>query len=130
QGRSYDTKKTKVVCAVEVSDTGKIKRGYAKVIDDYSANSIESIFSEHIGTTAQIKTDEWSAYKKLSKTYSIEQEKSMAGMNFKEIHTIIRNLKTWLRTIQTHIDKGHTQKYLDEFFYRLNRSIHKETIFR
>ena len=29
----------------------------------------------------------------------------------------------------THVNKHHLQKYLDEYFYRLNRSIYKETIF-
>ncbi|MET4084147.1 hypothetical protein ABIB40_004121, partial [Pedobacter sp. UYP30] len=34
-----------------------------------------------------------------------------------------------VRTIQTHVHKYHLQKYLDEYFYRLNRSIFKKTIF-
>jgi hypothetical protein len=29
---------------------GKIKRGYANVIDDYSAKSIKPLFDEHIST--------------------------------------------------------------------------------
>ena len=73
QGRSYDSKKSKVVCAIELTEKGKIKRGYAKVIDDYSANSIEPIFKEHISLDANIKTDKWTVYKKLSKKYSIVQ---------------------------------------------------------
>ncbi len=47
QGRSYDSKKSKVVCAVEITEKGKIKRGYAKVIKDYTANSIEPIFKAY-----------------------------------------------------------------------------------
>ena len=131
QGRSYHSKKTKVVCAVELTEQGKIKRGYAHIIDDYSAKSIKPIFDDHISTQAKIKTDKWSAYTKISKEedYNIVQEKSNPNSNFKQIHTIIQQIKSGLRTIQTHVHKEHLQKYLDEYFYKLNRSIYKETIF-
>lgn len=130
QGRSYDTKKAKVVCAIELTDKGKIKRGYAKVIDDYSAKSIQPIFDEHISKEAHITTDKWTAYTKIAKEYTnLKQEKSQPTVNFKQINIIIQQLKSGLRTIQTHVNKYHLQKYLDEYFYRLNRSIYKETIF-
>ena len=130
QGRSYDTKKAKVVCAVELTDQGKIKRGYAKVIEDYSAKSIQAIFEQHISKEAKVKTDLWTAYTKIARVYTnIRQEKSEPTSNFKQIHTIIQQVKSGIRTIQTHVSKFHLQKYLDEYFYRLNRSIHKETIF-
>jgi len=130
QGRSYDTKKAKVVCAIELTEQGKIKRGYAKVIDDYSAKSIQPIFDEHISKKANIKTDKWTAYTKIAKEYpNLKQEKSQPTVNFKQINNIIQQLKSGLRTIQTHVNKHHLQKYLDEYFYRLNRSIYKETIF-
>jgi hypothetical protein len=38
-------------------------------------------------------------------------------------------IKTAIRTIQSHVNKEHLQKYLDEYFYRLNRSIYKDSIF-
>lgn len=129
QGRSYDSKKSKVVCAIELSEKGKIKRGYAKVIDNYSVNSIEPIFKEHISLDANIKTDKWTAYKKLSKKYLIDQEKSKPNENFKQMRTIVQQIKSEIQTIQTHVNRGHLQKYLDEYFFRLNRSIYKETIF-
>jgi len=128
QGRSYDTKKDKVVLAIEVSPEGGVKRGYAKVIKDYSAKSIRPLFEAHIGSEAKVFTDKWTAYTKLSKEYDITQEKSEPGKNFNQIHTIIHQIKSGLRTIQTHT-KGHLQKYLDEYCFRLNRSIFKETIF-
>jgi hypothetical protein len=129
QGRCYHTKKAKVVCAVELTDEGKIKRGYAQIIDDYSAESIQPIFEEHIDKEAKIKTDKWTAYTKIAKDYDITQEKSMPNVNFKQIHTVIQQIKSGIRTIQTHVNIGHLQKYLDEYFYRLNRSIFKDTIF-
>ena len=45
------------------------------------------------------------------------------------MHTIIQQIKSGIRTIQTHENRGHLLKYLDENFFRLNRSIYKETIF-
>jgi len=129
QGRSYKTKKSKVVCAVELTEDGKIKRGYAKIIDNYSAKEIKPIFEEHISKEAKVKTDMWSAYKKIKEDYKITQEKSKPNENFKQIHTVIQQIKSGIRTIQTHVSKGHLQRYLDEYFYRLNRSIFKETIF-
>ncbi len=128
-GRSYKTKKKKVVCAVEISPQGKIKRGYALPIDDYSSKSIRQIFENHISKEASVKTDEWSAYKKLSKTYKITQVKSENGEGLKEIHVIIQGLKSWLRTIPTHVSKYHFQLYLNEYFFRLNRSNSKNRIF-
>jgi transposase-like protein len=129
QGRSYDSKKAKVVCAVELTGSGKVKRAYAKIIDNYSAEAIKPLFDEHIDKDANIKTDKWTAYTKISKEYNITQEKSNPTVNFKQMHTIIQQIKSGIRAIQTHVNIGHLQRYLDEYFYRLNRSLFKETIF-
>ena len=43
-GRSYNVKKKKVICAVEVTEDGKIKRFYAQKINDFSSKSLRSIF--------------------------------------------------------------------------------------
>lgn len=129
QGRSFDTKKSKIVFALELTKAGKVKRGYAKVINDYSAKSIRVLFEEHVDKGASVQTDKWTAYSKISKEYNITQEKSNPGKNFNQIHTIIHQIKSGIRTTQTHVDKGHLQKYLDEYFYKLNRSQFKDTIF-
>lgn len=129
KGRSYDSKKKKIVGAVELTDANKIKRFYALPIDNYSGKELEAIFKNHIAVEAKVETDGWKGYNKMKKKYHIKSTKSMPGINFNEIHTVIQNLKSWLRAIPTHISKEHTKAYLDEFCYRLNRSIHKETIF-
>ena len=129
QGRSYDSKKAKVFCAVELTGSVKVKRAYAKIIDNYSAEAIKPLFDEHIDKDANIKTDKWTAYTKISKKYNITQEKSNPTVNFKQMHTIIQQIKSGIRAIQTHVNIGHLQRYLDEYFYRLNRSLLKETIF-
>lgn len=129
QGRSYDTKKTKAVIAVELTNKKRIKRVYVKAIDDYSAKSLTPIFEEHISTTAKVFTDKWRGYNPLKATYNIEPIQSNNGKNFKELHIMIHQIKSWIRTIPSHISKKHIQAYFDEFCYRINRSIFKETIF-
>lgn len=129
QGRSYDSKKKKAVIAVELSDKHQVKRVYVKSIDDYSAKSLTPIFEEHISKTAKVVTDKWRGYEPLKKEYDIEQKLSNHGKNFKELHIVIMQLKSWLRAIPTHVSKWHIQAYFDEFCFRINRSQFKKSIF-
>jgi hypothetical protein len=46
QGRSRDSKKKKIVGAVELSEKGKVKRVYFNKIDDYSSKSLSCIFDK------------------------------------------------------------------------------------
>ena len=128
-GRSYDTKKKKIVGAVELSENGGIKRVYALRIDDYSAKSLERIFEKHISKEARVKTDNWKGYRPLMNDYNISQSKSNKGASMPEIHIAIHLIKSWLRTVYSWVHIGHVEKYLDEFSFRINRSVYKETIF-
>ena len=129
QGRSYDTKKKKAVIAVELTDNNKVKRVYIKSINDYSAKSLTPIFEEHISISAKIITDKWRGYEPLKEIYDIEQIYSNNGANFKQLHIIIMQVKSWLRAIPTHVSKWHIQAYFDEFCFRVNRSQFKTSIF-
>jgi len=129
QGRSYDSKKKKAIIAVELTDKYRVKRVYVKSIDDYSSKSLTPIFEEHIDTSAKIFTDKWRGYEPLKEIYNITQIKSNNGKNFKTLHIIIHQIKSWLRTMPTHVSKKHIQKYFDEFCYRINRSQSKDFIF-
>ena len=128
-GRSYDSKKKKIVCSVELTNTGKVKRMYALKIDNYSAKELKGIFKKHIAVEAQIATDEWKGYRPLSEEYNITQYKSEGGVNFKALHTMIHQVKSWLRTTYSWISPFNVNRYLDEFCYRINRSQAKNTIF-
>ena len=129
QGRSYDTKKKKAVIAVELSEKHQVKRVYVKAIEDYSAKSLTPIFEQHISDTATVVTDKWRGYQPLKQSYNIEQRFSNQGKNFKELHIVIMQLKSWIRAIPTHVSKWHIQSYFDEFCFRINRSQFKESIF-
>jgi hypothetical protein len=128
QGRSNNSKKKKVVAAVELDDKGGVRRAYFKKIDDYSSDELGKIFESHISKDAKIKTDKWTGYMPLKKEYNIEQIKSNTA-DFFEMNTIIHQVKSWLRSVYSWMHDQNIEKYLDEYSYRLNRSIHKETIF-
>ena len=129
QGRSKDSKKKKLIGALELSKTGKVKRVYFKKIEDYSSKSLCEIFDSHISSEAQVVTDKWTGYVPISKRFNIEQKYSDKGRSMKQMHTIIHQLKSWLRSIYSWVHQGHIEKYLAEYSYRINRSIYKQTIF-
>lgn len=125
QGRSSSSKKVKVVlaCEVVVNKKGEITlgNGYAQVIEDYSAESLNPIFKEKIDPKAKVTTDGWKSYIPISKEYAITQEISIGGENFKELNTLTMLFKGWIRGIHHHVSKSRMQNYIDEFFYRFNR---------
>ena len=102
QGRSKSEKKIRIVIALEYCD-GKSGRRYAKVIDDYSAKSLKTIFDVHIDKKAKITTDGWTGCSPSKKEYPhFEQKLSDNGQNFKMLYIQIRNFKNWLRGVHSY----------------------------
>ena len=128
-GRSYDSKKKKIVCAVELTKEGKVKRMYSMKIENYSAKELKKMFEAHISTDASVTTDLWKGYRPLMKEYNISQIESDNGLNFKALHTMIHQIKSWIRTTYSWVSESNINRYLDEFCYRINRSQMKENIF-
>lgn len=128
-GRSYNSKKKKVVTALELTDKGKIKRMYALKIDNFSSKELEKIFEKHIDENASITTDLWRGYRPLFEEYNITQIESNNGKNFIALHTMIHQVKSWIRTTYSWVSDFNINRYLDEFCYRLNRSRSKVNIF-
>lgn len=129
QGRSYDSKKKKAVCALQLTEDGKVKRFYILKIKDFSSKSLRQIFDKHIEKEAKITTDKWKGYAPISEEYNITQILSKNGSNFKALHTMIHQVKTWIRTTHSWVSDGNIQRYFNEFCYRINRSQNKESIF-
>ena len=50
-------------------------------------------------------------------------------MNFKALHTMIHQVKSWIRTTYSWVSEKHIDRYFNEFCYRINRSQSKATIF-
>ena len=128
-GRSYDTAKKKTVCAVQLTQEGKVKRMYALKITDFSSKSLKTIFTKHIDPTAKVTTDLWKGYVPISKDYNIQQISSNKGLNFPALHTMIHQVKSWIRTTYSWVSEFNINRYYDEFCFRINRSQDKKTIF-
>ena len=128
-GRSYNAKKKKAITAVEFTDQGKVKRMYALNIKDFSARSLQYIFMKHIDRKAKVTTDKWKGYRPIAKAYNITQIDSDKGLNFKALHTMIHQIKSWIRTTYSWVSEFNLNRYFNEFCFRINRSQSKNTIF-
>jgi len=128
-GRSYKAKKKKAITAVELTDDGKVKRMYAMRINDFSARSLQYIFINKISRNANITTDKWRGYRPIAKAYNITQIESNGGLNFKALHTMIYQIKSWIRTTYSWVSDFNINRYFNEFCFRVNRSQSKATIF-
>ena len=128
-GRSYDSTKKKAVCAVELTDDGKVKRFYTFQIPDYSSKSLRKIFEKHIDKDARITTDKWKGYNPIAKDFDLTQILSGKGSKFKALHIMIHQVKSWIRTTYSWVSESNINRYFDEFCYRINRSQTKDTIF-
>ena len=129
QGRSNDSKKKKLIGAVELSDSEKVKRVYFQKIKNYSAKSLRCIFDLHISKEAEVETDMWTGYKPIAKDYNITQKYSDKGRGMKQMHIIIHQVKSWMRCIYSWIHEEHIEKYLAEYSFRINRSQNKDSCF-
>lgn len=128
-GRSYKAKKKKAITAVELTGDGKVKRMYAMRIKDFSARSLQYMFVNHISRDAKITTDKWRGYRPIAKAYDITQVDSNGGLNFKALHTMIHQIKSWIRTTYSWVSDFNINRYFNEFCFRVNRSQNKATIF-
>jgi len=128
-GRSYKSNKKKAITAVELTKEGRVKRMYAMRIEDFSARSLQYMFIKHISRDAQITTDKWKGYRPISKAYNINQIESNNGLNFKALHTMIHQIKSWIRTTYSCVSDFNINRYFNEFCFRINRSQSKSTIF-
>jgi len=128
-GRSYNAKKKKAITAVEFTDDGKVKRMYALNIKDFSARSLQYIFIKHIDRNAKVTTDKCKGYRPVAKAYDITQIDSNKRLNFKALHTMIHQIKSWIRTTYSWVSEFNLNRYFNEFCFRINRSQSKSTIF-
>jgi hypothetical protein len=102
---------------------------YAMRIEDFSAQSLQYIFINHISREANVTTDVWRGYRPIAKAYDITQVPSNKGLNFKALHTMIHQVKSWIRTTYSWVSEGNLDRYFNEFCFRINRSQSKATIF-
>ena len=123
-------KKKKAVVIIEKSGEYGIKRAYVKRIKNTSAEEIRPLFKDHVGKGAEVKTDKWTAYTKLSEEFNIVQEKSDPKKNFQLTHRFIQGIKSWIRGIHHQVSDKYYQNYLNEYCYRFNRNNSRDYIFQ
>ena len=127
--RSYNGKKKKTITAVQLTEQGKVKRMYAMRIEDFSAQSLQYIFINNISREPKVTIDKWREYKPIAKAFNVTQIESNNGHNFKALHTMIHQIKSWIRTTYSWVSDFNINRYFNEFCFRINRSQNKETIF-
>ena len=126
--RDYSSKNKKVVCDLQLKKNGKVRLlhlGYR----DLSAPSLRRVVDTYISRAAQVTTDDWRGYRLISDHFRITQIPSNRGHNFNALHTMIHQVKSWIRRTYSWVSKKHILRYLNEFSFRLNRSQSKATIF-
>lgn len=128
RGRGAEGKK-KASILIEKDSKGGIKRAYGMKIENFSTKELRRIFEVHISKKAKVDTDLWQSYTPLKEEWDIEQSKSNPKENFQSIHRFIQQLKGWIRGIFHKINDRYLQGYLDEFCFRLNRHLFRNTIF-
>lgn len=129
RGRGAEGKK-KAAVLIEKDSQGGIKRAYGMKIENFSTTELRKIFDRHITKKAKVDTDLWRSYTPLKEEWNIEQTKSNPNENFQSIHRFIQQLKGWIRGIFHRINDQYLQGYLDEFCFRLNRHLFRDTIFQ
>jgi len=128
-GRSGNSKKRKIVIAVETTEDNKIKRAYAKLIGGYSADDLRPIFDDYISKTASVFVDGWRGYNPLATEWNIGNDEVKMKKSTHPINIVIQQFKSFVRGIHHHISAPHTEAYLNEFCFKLNRSQWKESLF-
>ncbi len=124
--------KTQVIVAVENNGNSA---GYAKMIvtETLDSATVETTAIRTVKQGAMIRTDGYSSYRVLSKHYTHDGKKVVAKDAAKMlpwVHTLIGNVKTFLRGTYHGVSHKHLQHYLDEFCYRHNRRFKGNEIFQ
>ncbi len=117
-GRSYGSKKKKVVCAIELTETAKIKHIYALKINNFSSKELSGIVEKHIDKKASVMTDLWKGYRPLCKDYIITRIESGNGENFSALHAMIRQAKSWIRTTYSWVSDFNINRDCDTKSYK------------
>jgi transposase-like protein len=119
QGRSW---KGKVPILVKVERGGN---AVAQVVPNVKQETLEPIIRANVKEGSNIYTDEWLAYKDLSKWFNhqIVNHRKKQYAKGKVSVNLAENFNGFLKAgVRTYhwISKKHTQKYADEFAFRYN----------
>ena len=93
------------------------------VIEDYSAQSLESFVAAALATGSTVVSDGWSGYAKLK---DVKHDPKIIGPRAAHVvlpwvHRVFANAKRWALGVYHGLREKHLQSYLDEFVFRFNR---------
>ena len=110
----------KVIVAGAVDLRGKnANRVRLMVVPDVTQETLTGFIEGNVEQGAAVRTDEWSAYNKLSQE---GYNHIISPKELVHIHRVFSNLKTWLKgTHHGRVSKQHLQAYLNEYTFRFNR---------
>lgn len=127
--KSYDGKKKKSVTTIQLTKNYKIGRMYALKIKYSFARCLQYIFVNHISREAKVTTDKWRGCRPIAKAFDKTQIESNMELYFKATHTIIHQVKCWIRTPYYCVNNSSLNKCSNEFYFRVNGSQNKTAIF-
>ncbi len=119
--KKFDNK-TPVVGAVE-----RKGRVVAKVTDDASSTTLQSVIRERVPADANLYTDDWKGYHRASRLVfmhrAVNHSKKQWAVGQAHTNTIEgfwAHLKRGIDGIYHHVSPKHLQRYCDEYQYRYN----------
>lgn len=126
----------KVLVGVAVENRGDhAGRVRLSVLPDVTQDTLGAFVARHVALGSQINTDGWDGYGGLERQgYQhrprVQGPPERAGQILPWVHTVIGNLKTWLRgTHHGRVTRRHLPEYLEEFTFRFNRRRYPEHAF-
>ena len=129
--RGRGTKKSKVVVAVSKTEDEKPQYLKMQVVPNLKSKTIKAFASISIEENAQIQTDSYHSYRKLSaEKFAHEYEVFDPESNWLHwLHILVGNAKAFVGGTFHGLKDKHLQLYLDEFCYRFNRRYMSGSIF-
>jgi hypothetical protein len=91
-------------------------------IEDFSDSSLQYIFVNHIPREAKVIKGKWRGYGPVAKAYNITQIESNGGMNYKALHPMVNQVKSWIKTSYSWVSNFNINRYYNEFCFRINQS--------
>ncbi|MDR4968055.1 MAG: IS1595 family transposase [Acholeplasmataceae bacterium] len=101
------------------------------VVDVLDAKTINSFVVNNIESGSKIITDKYRGYNKLLETNNVHEkiEFDLNGNQYKNLHIVISNLKSFVLGTYHGLGNEYLQSYLDEFCYRFNRRKMHDSLF-
>jgi len=131
--RGRGTDKTPGVIALQVDDKGRPEFIKMSVVDNLKGETLVDVALGMIEPGAEIRTDGFKAYNKLSEhEYEVLSKKfdpDESPDHLLWLHKVISNLKAFISGTYHGLDKKHLQRYFDEFAYRFNRRKYQSQLF-